>query len=114
MYYIEYPWGWYEMLGGGSELAGFKVNRICVKPGKCISLQSHKYRSEHWVIVKGIGKVTLGSLEFSVVSNQHIFIPIGEIHSIENIGSSEDLIFIETQIGSYFGEDDTIFYQYDI
>ena len=113
MIYTERPWGWYEMLGGGSETAGFKLKRICVKPGKRISLQSHKFRSEHWVIIKGAGKVTLGSTEFNVSPNQHVFIPVGEIHRIENIGTLEDLIFIETQTGTYFGEDDIVRYDDD-
>jgi len=89
-----------------------KVKRIAVYPGKRLSLQSHNYRSEHWVIVKGNGKVQLGVEEIFVQKDQNIYIPIKTLHRIENVGT-ELLEFTETQIGDYLGEDDIIRYEDD-
>lgn len=81
-------------------------------PGRRISLQSHHRRSEHWVIVKGVAKVTVGADEIMMHSNQHVYIPKETLHRIENVGE-EELIFIETQVGDYLGEDDIVRYQDD-
>lgn len=98
------PWGWYINVEG-TDTSGFKVKRIGVYPGKRLSLQSHKKRSEHWVIVKGNAKVRVGDDELLLHSNQHVYIPKGSLHRMENIGN--DLVeFVETQIGDYLGEDD--------
>ena len=104
------PWGSYKNI---EEVDGkYKVKVITVNMGQKLSLQSHNHRSEHWVIVKGKGKVQVGN-EFHILEkNQHIFIPINELHRIENIGD-EILEFTETQIGDYLGEDDIIRYQDD-
>lgn len=105
------PWGWYENIEGDDH-TGFKVKRICVYPGKRLSLQSHNFRSEHWVIVKGRGKMQLGDDILTLTVNQHVYIPKKVLHRIENIGD-ELLEFVETQIGEYLGEDDIIRYQDD-
>jgi mannose-1-phosphate guanylyltransferase len=104
------PWGYYKNI---EEVEGkYKVKIITVNVGQKLSLQSHNFRSEHWVIVKGKGKVQLGK-EFHILQeNQHIYIPVKELHRIENIGD-EMLEFTETQIGNYLGEDDIIRYQDD-
>jgi len=105
------PWGWYKNVEG-NDTNGFKVKRIAVYPGKRLSLQSHNYRSEHWVMVRGSAKVTLGTDEIILQKDQHIYIPLKTLHRIENIG--EDLLeFTETQIGDYLGEDDIIRYEDD-
>lgn len=105
------PWGWYKNVEG-SDTNGFKVKRIAVYPGKRLSLQSHNYRSEHWVMVRGNSMVTLGTDEIILQKDQHIYIPVKTLHRIENIG--EDLLeFTETQIGDYLGEDDIIRYEDD-
>ena len=91
---------------------GYKVKRILVYPNKKLSLQSHYYRSEHWVIVKGTGKVQIGKDFLTLTKNMNIFIPKETIHRIENVGNT-DLIFIETQVGTYLGEDDIIRYEDD-
>ena len=105
------PWGWYKNVEG-SDTNGFKVKHIAVYPGKRLSLQSHNYRSEHWVMVSGSAKVTLGTDEIILQKDQHIYIPLKTLHRIENIG--EDLLeFTETQIGDYLGEDDIIRYEDD-
>lgn len=100
----ERPWGCYEILFD-SEFT--KVKKITVNPGGKLSLQYHKYRNEHWVIVSGTGAVTMENSVFSAKPNDHFYIASNIKHRIENSGN-EDLIFIETQTGSYFGEDDII------
>lgn len=105
------PWGWYINVEGKNE-DGFKIKRIGVYPGKRLSLQSHKHRSEHWVIVKGTARVQVGEDQLILHKNQHVYIPVGVLHRMENIG--EDMVeFVETQIGNYLGEDDIVRYQDD-
>lgn len=105
------PWGWYKNIEGNNE-SGFKIKRIAVYPGKRLSLQSHNYRSEHWVIVKGTAKVQVGQNILLLNKDENVYIPIKELHRIENIGN-ELLEFTETQIGDYLGEDDIIRYEDD-
>ena len=98
----ERPWGRYEVLQEG---ATYKVKSIHVNPGKRLSYQRHQKRSEHWYVTDGSGEVTLDG-KIQVVSRGSIIeIPQGMLHRISNTGSSE-LILIEVQTGSYFGEDD--------
>ena len=96
------PWGYYEVL---SDEPDHKVKRIVVYPEKRLSLQRHKHRSEHWVIVKGEALVTLNDKNFRLTKGMSIDVPAGTAHRIKNTGV-EDLAFIEIQQGSYFGEDD--------
>jgi mannose-6-phosphate isomerase len=96
------PWGYYVVL---SDEPDHKVKRIVVHPEKRLSLQRHKHRSEHWVIVKGEALVTLDNTNYRLSTGMSIDVPVGTAHRIENTGS-EDLAFIEIQQGSYFGEDD--------
>ena len=98
------PWGTYTIL---DENDGYKVKRIVVKPGKRLSLQKHFHRSEHWVVVSGTAKVTKGKEEFLVHANESTYIPMGEIHRLENIDKIP-LVMIEAQVGEYLGEDDII------
>lgn len=104
------PWGTYQVIKEKDSC--YKVKHICVLPGKRLSLQSHQWRSEHWVIVKGNAWVQLGDLYHRLKENEHIYIPASEKHRIENCGDSV-LEFIETQYGSYLGEDDIIRYDDD-
>ena len=96
------PWGWYDSLEQGS---GFQVKRISVSPGCSISLQRHFHRSEHWVIVKGEGRITVDTDTFDLKENQSVYIPKEAIHRLENIRNTPVEI-IEVQYGSYLGEDD--------
>ena len=105
------PWGYYLNVEG-NDYNGFKVKRILVYPGKKLSLQSHNKRSEHWVITHGNAKVQLGTDFLYLTKDQYVYIPVETKHRIENIGT-EDLEFIETQIGTYLGEDDIIRYEDD-
>lgn len=103
------PWGWYQTIYG-NDTSGHKVKTITVYPGEKLSLQSHNYRSEHWVIVNGDAKATLGSKVIFLYKGDHIYIPVREMHRIENIGT-EYLEFTETQIGDFLGESDIIRYE---
>ena len=103
--YIEHrPWGSFENLLDEDYC---KVKRIIVKPGQRLSYQYHNKRSEVWVIVKGRAMITLDEGTNLYGSEDVINIPVGMKHRVENDGK-EDLIFIETQTGTYFGEDDII------
>ncbi|MDB2478821.1 mannose-1-phosphate guanylyltransferase/mannose-6-phosphate isomerase [Alphaproteobacteria bacterium] len=101
------PWGWFESLAIGNY---FQVKRICVKPGSALSLQSHKYRSEHWVVVEGTAKVTVDGDSKIFTEGKSVYIPLGAKHRLENTGKSL-MIVIEVQIGTYLGEDDIIRYE---
>jgi mannose-1-phosphate guanylyltransferase / mannose-6-phosphate isomerase len=101
---VHRPWGWYDSLDEGER---FKVKRINVKPGASLSLQKHAHRAEHWIVVKGLAKVTCGSAIQILNENQSTYIPLGEIHRLENLGST-DLEIIEVQSGGYLGEDDIV------
>ncbi len=98
------PWGTYTIL---DEADGYKVKRIVVKPGKRLSLQKHYHRSEHWIVVSGTATVTRGSEEFLVRANESTYIPMGELHRLENVGKIP-LVMIEAQVGEYVGEDDIV------
>ena len=105
------PWGYYINING-DDFSGSKVKRIIVYPGKRLSLQSHNNRSEHWVITKGKARVQVGENFYDLGVNDYIFIPVTKKHRMENL--SDQLVeFVETQIGSYLGEDDIIRYQDD-
>lgn len=100
------PWGYYKTLSIDNKI-GYQVKYICVYPGKRLSLQYHNYRSENWVIVQGTGIVTLDDEKINVNKEDSVYIKIKQKHRIENTGDI-NLIFIETQIGSYLGEDDIV------
>lgn len=101
------PWGWYESLVLGPR---FQVKRIVVNPGGVLSLQSHNHRSEHWIVVEGVAKVTIDGEVKTITQNQSVYIPLGAVHRMENPGKLP-LTFIEVQTGSYFGEDDITRYE---
>ena len=96
------PWGTFETLNEGPN---FKVKRISVKPGGRLSLQSHQYRSEHWVVVKGHAHVIINNVEHLLSINQSIDIPLQAKHRLEN-RDDDELEIIEIQTGTYLGEDD--------
>ena len=96
------PWGYYEVL---SDRPDHQVKRITVHPGQRLSLQRHRYRAEHWFIVKGQAVVTLNGTDLSLESGGTVDIPAGSTHRVMNAGA-ENLVFVEVQTGEYFGEDD--------
>jgi mannose-1-phosphate guanylyltransferase / mannose-6-phosphate isomerase len=101
------PWGWYETLARGPR---FQVKRIMVHPGGILSLQSHLHRAEHWVVVEGTARVTIGEEVRLLGENQSTFIPLGAVHRLENPGRLP-LHLIEVQSGAYLGEDDITRYE---
>jgi len=98
------PWGIYDSIDSGHR---YQVKRITVKPGAKLSVQMHHHRAEHWIVVSGTAKVTNGKETYLVTENQSTYIPIGQVHSLENPGVI-DLELIEVQSGSYLGEDDIV------
>jgi len=96
------PWGHFDSIEEGAE---FKVKLITVKPGASLSLQKHRHRAEHWIVVSGQAKVTKGDETFLVDKNKSVYIEIGEIHALEN-PTQIPLEIIEVQTGDYLGEDD--------
>ena len=101
------PWGWFETLALGDR---FQVKRIVVKPGGILSLQSHVHRAEHWIVVSGTAKVTVGDDVKLLSENQSVYIPLGAIHRMENPGKLP-MTLIEVQTGAYLGEDDIVRYE---
>lgn len=98
------PWGSYDSIDIGSR---YQVKRITVNPGARLSTQMHFHRAEHWVVVSGTAKVSCGEKTFMLTENQSTFIPVGEVHALENPGKVP-LELIEVQSGGYLGEDDIV------
>ncbi|PPB85793.1 mannose-1-phosphate guanylyltransferase/mannose-6-phosphate isomerase [Acinetobacter soli] len=98
------PWGKYDSIDHAER---YQVKRITVKPGQKLSIQMHHHRSEHWIVVNGTAKIHKGKESFLLTENQSTYIPLGEIHALENPGKVQ-LELIEVQSGSYLGEDDIV------
>ncbi|MCE9649124.1 MAG: mannose-1-phosphate guanylyltransferase/mannose-6-phosphate isomerase [Parvibaculum sp.] len=101
---VHRPWGYYEGLDEGPR---HQVKHLMVHPGAALSLQLHNKRAEHWVVVKGEARVTVGDDVRILKENESTYIPVGTRHRLENPGV-EPLSIIEVQSGSYFGEDDIV------
>jgi mannose-1-phosphate guanylyltransferase/mannose-6-phosphate isomerase len=99
---VTRPWGAYEGVDAGD---GFLVKRITVNPGASLSLQRHRQRAEHWVVVRGTARIVCGDDILTRTANQSVYIPKGVLHRLENPGT-ELLEIIEVQTGGYLGEDD--------
>lgn len=98
------PWGFYDSVDNGQR---YQVKRITVNPGAKLSVQMHHHRAEHWVVVSGTARVTNGEKTYLVTENESTFIPVGQIHALENPGVVS-LELIEIQSGTYLGEDDIV------
>ena len=98
------PWGSYDSIDADER---FQVKHITVKPGASLSLQMHHHRAEHWIVVRGTGRVTRGDDVFLLGENESTYIPLGVTHRLENPGKTM-LELIEVQSGSYLGEDDIV------
>ncbi|MEM7424576.1 MAG: mannose-1-phosphate guanylyltransferase/mannose-6-phosphate isomerase [Pseudomonadota bacterium] len=98
------PWGRFDSIDRGEH---HQVKRIRVHPGGRLSLQYHHHRSEHWVVVSGTAQVTVGDNVMALGPCEQVFIPQGEVHRLENLGS-EPVEIIEVQYGDYLGEDDIV------
>ena len=96
------PWGWFQTLDQGDR---YQVKHLMLKPSQQISLQSHRYRAEHWTVVNGTARVTRDNETITLKTDQSTYIPLGTKHRLENIGK-DVLSVIEVQTGSYLGEND--------
>jgi len=101
---VHRPWGAYQSLDQGPR---YQVKRIVVKQGGRLSLQMHHHRAEHWIVVRGTARVTIGDTVKLLHENESIYVPSGARHRLENPGKI-DLELIEVQTGSYLGEDDIV------
>ncbi len=99
---VNRPWGSYQTVDREDR---FLVKRIVVKPGSSLSLQKHFHRAEHWIVVKGTARITVGDKEVVLSEDQSTYIPLGTLHRLENPGKIP-LELVEVQTGSYLGEDD--------
>ena len=101
---VHRPWGTFTVL---EEAASHKIKRIVIKPGAAISLQMHRHRSEHWIVLAGKAQVIDNDREYGVTAGESTYIAAGHKHRLRNPGP-ESLVIIEVQAGSYVGEDDIV------
>ena len=104
---VNRPWGWFETIAKNES---FHAKILHVFVGGRLSLQSHRHRSEHWVVIKGVATVVRGDKEFQLQANESTYINVGDMHQLRNDGLDE-LEVVEVQTGSYFGEDDIVRYE---
>lgn len=99
---VDKPWGSYEVLADAST---HKVKRLEVRPGQRLSYQRHERRAEHWFLVAGTADVVLDGRVLRLGPGDAVDIPKGAAHRVANVGD-DVLVFVEVQVGDYFGEDD--------
>jgi mannose-6-phosphate isomerase len=104
------PWGSFEVIADAHTHS--KVKYLTVLPGKRLSYQSHQHRSEHWVVVTGTAEVTIDGEVSRLGPGGTVDVPVGAKHRCANPGN-EDLVFVEVQLGDYFGDDDIVRYEDD-
>jgi mannose-6-phosphate isomerase len=98
------PWGSWHVIDEG---AGYKVKRIHVHPGCRLSYQTHRHRSEHWVVIFGVATCTIDDVDLVVRPGESVDVAVGAKHRLANHGD-ELLVIIEVQQGVYTGEDDIV------
>ena len=98
------PWGHYEVL---ADEPSFKVKSLTVLPGKRLSYQFHRFRSEHWFVISGSATVTLDGEDRVITVGESVDVPVGVPHRVHNAGT-DPLVFIEVQHGTSFEEDDIV------
>ena len=106
---VQRPWGSYDPVHAGD---GFKVKHVVVRPGGRLSLQAHRCRAEHWIVIRGTARVTRDGEVFSVGPNGAVYVPQGARHRLENPGTAP-LEIVEVQTGDYLGEDDIVRFEDD-
>ena len=104
---VNKPWGSFEIINEGIK---YTVKKIIVNPGGQLSMQSHEHRSEHWLIAEGYAEVIINEETFNLHANQHIFIPKGAIHRIQN-PNKKPVKIMEAQLGSILKETDIVRYE---
>ena len=95
------PWGWFETLGSGE---GYLVKRLCIRAGQRISLQRHRHRLEHWVVVAGSGELECDGQRLPAAAGTTLLVPCGAVHRAS--AGPDDLLIVEVQRGSTLSEDD--------
>ena len=100
------PWGWYEII---KKCKNYQIKLLHVQPGAALSLQSHKHRSEHWIVLSGEATVVRNDEEFKLILNESIYIQVGDKHRLSN-NTDKAIEIIEVQTGTSFEEDDIIRY----
>lgn len=105
----ERPWGFWEVLDRGD---GYQVKRLTVLPHSRLSLQTHRHRAEHWLVVAGTATCVVGEEQRTARTGTHVFVPQGAVHRLAN---AQDTLLqvVEVQHGSYLGEDDIVRLQDD-
>ncbi len=98
------PWGSYRVLHASP---GVQIKELTVVRGGQLSLQKHRHRAEHWIVVSGVAEVHLDGVERSLEKDESVFIPAGAVHRLANL-REQTLRVIEIQTGTYFGEDDIV------
>jgi mannose-6-phosphate isomerase-like protein (cupin superfamily) len=98
---VERPWGWFEPLASGE---GYLVKRLCIRAHQRISLQRHRHRSEHWVVVAGAGTLQCDDDTLTAQPGTSLFIPCGALHRAS--ASDHDLLIVEVQRGEQLSEND--------
>ena len=98
---VERPWGWFESLGSGD---GYQVKRLCIHAGQRISLQRHRHRLEHWVVVAGDGDLECAGQRIAAAPGTTLLVPCGAIHRAS--AGHDDLLIVEVQRGDELREDD--------
>ena len=109
MMFEERPWGSYTILNSG---VSYQVKKLVISPGKRISMQSHKFRAEHWFVVSGEGVAELNDDIITVLPGDSVDVSIGVKHRVTNRGEG-DLVLIEVRTGTSFSEEDIIRYEDD-
>jgi len=99
---VTRPWGWYQTV---SQAPGYLVKRIGVLPGQQLSLQRHRLRAEHWLVVRGTARVTVGTQELDLAVGEHVDIALGQVHRLAN-RSADALEIVEVQLGELLDEAD--------
>jgi mannose-6-phosphate isomerase-like protein (cupin superfamily) len=97
----ERPWGWFETLTVGD---GYLVKRLCIHAGRRLSLQRHRWRSEHWLVVGGDGLLECGGEQWQAGPGTSLVIPLGAVHRAS--AGNADLLIVEVQRGERLREDD--------
>lgn len=98
---VQRPWGWFEDLGSGE---GYKVKRLCIKAGSRLSLQRHRHRLEHWVVVSGLGQLECDGAVLDASAGTTLLVPCGAVHRA--CATTADLVIVEVQRGDWLSEDD--------
>jgi len=104
------PWGYYEILLDADYC---KVKRIFVKPNQRLSYQYHHKRQEAWTVVSGVARITIDGDTKDYFPGDTVLIPLGAKHRMANPEDDKEMILIEVQTGTYFGEDDIVRVQDD-